>query len=521
MMTNTSNNESGVQGFILQEISGAKVIQKFKGEADIELANGTLKAIFASVPIEDPFAENNESANSVLGKTKETSTDLWLALEIGSDFSMPIKSSQTVIPESGKFATYSFPSSEIPDATIQLSFTTTDQQSIRDFEEILSDYCAFHAINNANGSSKNEKAGLELLDEEGKLLGTIDGPWQLQEDSTLYKPGHEKDPVILELPDEANTSQQQSVQVSAAPRDENGQLSPAYQNDWLLRGANYVSRSLEKGSEWAGTKMLKVADTYVSRSTPPGSQPGSRRDSSSLSRDEIISSEKPISSGASINTVDSNLTTSGRTAVTFSPQTHNTARQIRNVSGKVTSVSNRTTAAILSAASNVGDQIGKRTGIQQKMQPDGTVQNPKGFRGALNRSLIAFNVVLDGVTNSAERLLKDGGEASGKMIEHRYGSEAKVISGNVASVGRSAFVVYKDINGVRRKALLKVATGTIKARAPDGGEVILQQQNFATNPSINEPQGQIVEKGSERHDPPGYEISNSASSRSSIDKKRS
>ena len=181
------------------------------------------------------------------------------------------------------------------------------------------------------------------------------------------------------------------------------------------------------------------------------------------------------------------------------------------MSGKVTSVSNRTTTAILSAASNVGDQIGKRTGIQQKMQSDGSVQNPKGIRGVLNRSLIAFNVVLDGVTNSAERLIKDGGEASGRVIEHRYGSEAKVISGNVASVGRSAFVVYKDINGVRRKALLKVATGTIKARAPDGGEVILQQQN---NTSTQQP----YEKESEKYSPPSYSVSDPAY-RSSIDKK--
>lgn len=510
-MTNFPN-EADVKGVVLQEINGARVIQKFKGEPDVELANGTLKAIFVSVPVEDPFADSTTSSIGN-GKAKEkSSTDLWLALEIGTDFSMPIKSSQTVIPENGKTASYSFPSAEIPDAAIQLTFNTNDRQSLRDFEEILSDYCAFHAFSNTSGSANNEKAKLELLDDEGKLLGTIDGPWQLQEDSTLHKPGHEKDPVILELPEEGSTSQQ-TVQVSAAPRDENGQLSPSYQNDWLLRGANLVSRSLEKGSQWAGTKMLKAADSYVTRTTPPSSQPGSRRDSGSLSRDEL--SEKPMSGGASINTIDSNLTTSGRTAVTFSPQTHNTARQIRNVSGKVTSVSNRTTNAILSAASNVGDQIGKRTGIQQMTQPDGTVQNPKGFRDVLNRSLIAFNVVLDGVTNSAERLLKDGGEASGRVIEHRYGSEAKVISGNVASVGRSAFVVYKDINGVRRKALLKVATGTIKARAPDGGEVILQQQDIASTTPVN---SQVQEF--EKYNPPGYSVSDPAY-RSSIDKKRS
>ncbi|MCO5565900.1 hypothetical protein L7F22_019575 [Adiantum nelumboides] len=513
-MTNLPN-QTDVKGVILQEINGARVIQKFKGEPDVELASGTLKAIFVSVPVEDPFADIKTSATGH-GKGKETSTDLWLALEIGSDFSMPIKSSQTVIPENGNIASYSFPSAEIPDAAIQLIFNTNDRKSLYDFEEILSDYCAFHAFSNTKSGANNEKAKLELLDDEGKLLGTIDGPWQLQEDSTLHKPGHEKDPVILELPEEGSSSSQQKVHVSAAPRDENGQLSAAYQNDWLLRGANYVSRSLEMGSQWAGTKMLKAADSYVTRSTPPGSQPGSRRDSGSYPRDELT--EKPLSGGASINTVNSNLTTSGRTAVTFSPQTHNTARQIRNVSGKVTSVSNRTTSAILSAASNVGDQIGKRTGIQQKTQPDGTVQNPKGFRGVLNRSLIAFNVVLDGVTNSAERLLKDGGEASGRVIEHRYGSEAKVISGNVASVGRSAFIVYKDINGVRRKALLRVATGTIKARAPDGSEVILQQQNLESSPSFNSHAQQTYEKETEKTNPPGYSVSD-PSSRSSIDKK--
>ena len=49
--------------------------------------------------------------------------------------------------------------------------------------------------------------------------------------------------------------------------------------------------------------------------------------------------------------------------------------------------------------------------------------------------------------------------------------QARVISGNTASVGRSAFTIYKDVNGVRRKALLKIATGTIRARAVRVGEV--------------------------------------------------
>lgn len=405
-----------------------------------------------------------------------TSTDIWLALEVGPDFSLPVKASQSVIPERQSSA-YLLPSSDIPGAAIRLSLDSGDKKALDNFEELLSDYCAFETDSKGEGT-------LELLDDRGQLLGTIGGAWQLKEDSGLHKPGHGKHPVLIELPEDgASPNASQQVRVSAAPRDERGQLPAAYQNDWLLRGAHLVSRSMEKGSAWAGSRMLKVADSYVAKTTPPSSRRESMETyhSGAPSQKEVeLASGRlsPVESTISSNSAaGSTTTTSGRTAMTFSPQTHTTARTIRGVSGKVCSVSNRTSTAIMTAASNVGDQIGKRTGIQQRIQPDGTAQQPTGFRGALNRSLVAFNVVLDGVTNSAERLLKDGGEASGRMIEHRYGSEAKVISGNVASVGRSAFVVYKDINGVRRKALLKVATGTIKARAPDGGEVVLQQEN--------------------------------------------
>ena len=152
--------------------------------------------------------------------------------------------------------------------------------------------------------------------------------------------------------------------------------------------------------------------------------------------------------------------------MTFNPQIHKGAERLNRFGGGAARVSNQTRDAILSVASGVGDQIGKKTGIQAKPRADGQPgEPPKGFRGALNRSLIAANVVLDGLLEGTDNLVRDGGQASSRVIEHRYGSEAKVISGNTASIGRSAYVIYKDINGVRRKALLKIATGTIVAKA--------------------------------------------------------
>lgn len=195
--------------------------------------------------------------------------------------------------------------------------------------------------------------------------------------------------------------------------------------------------------------MLGAADSYVNKSTHAPANDATVQRSNT---------------GISTNTQAS--TTSSRPPITFSPRTHKAAERLNRFSGGAARVSNQTRDAILSVASGVGDQIGKKTGIQAKPRADGQPgEPPKGFRGALNRSLIAANIVLDGLLEGTDNLVRDGGQASSRVIEHRYGSEAKVISGNTASIGRSAYVIYKDINGVRRKALLKIATGTIVAKA--------------------------------------------------------
>jgi spartin len=330
--------------------------------------------------------------------------DMWVVLEIGSNFSFPVRANQTIIPQRNT-SSYTFPSSDIPGAAISLVLSTNRQSdSIEQFEELLTDYCAFQ-------SDAKGKGTIELMDEKGQLLGTIDGPWQLEEDAGLHKPGFEKDPVLLELPPDeiGGSSKDQKITVSAAPRTQEGDIPAAYQNDWLFKGANFVSKSLITGSAWAGQKMTSAADSYVAKSTPPTSgRP-------SFSGDD----EKGRLAGDDSRP----LTTSGRPAVTFHPKVHAASQQVKAFSGTAVAVSNSTRDAVLNVAGKVGDKIGKTTGIQAKAAPDGTLVNQTGIRGALNRSLIAANVVLDGLTQSADTLLASGGEASGRAIEHRYGSE--------------------------------------------------------------------------------------------------
>lgn len=335
--------------------------------------------------------------------------DIWVVLEIGSNFSFPVRATQTIVPHRDT-SSYTFPSADVPGAAVSLILSSGRRDSsIEQFEELLTDYCAFQSDSKGKGT-------IELMDEKGQLLGTIDGPWRLEEDAAMHKPGFEKDPVLVELPpNDASSSSDvdQKITVSTAPRTEDGAIPAAYQNDWLLKGATLFSKTLVGGSTWAGQKMLDAADSYVARSTPPLSRRGSNQGGEKAdSEKDQVQRDRP-------------LTTSGKTAVTFNPKVHATSQQLKNISGTATAVSGRTRDAVLNVAGKVGDKIGKTTGIQSQPRADGTAAKPSGIRGVLNRSLLAANVVLDGLTQSAETLIASGGEASGRAIEHRYGSEVR------------------------------------------------------------------------------------------------
>lgn len=154
---------------------------------------------------------------------------------------MPIKASQRITPERST-SSYILPSADIPGASIRLQLLDSQGVDVHFLEEILSEYCAFQ------DDAPAGKGAIELLDDRGELLGTIDGPWQLKEDPKMQAAGHEKDPVLLELPDEkAEYKADEAITVTTVPRDESGNLSKQYEDDWLLKGADFISRTVVRG----------------------------------------------------------------------------------------------------------------------------------------------------------------------------------------------------------------------------------------------------------------------------------
>ena len=94
--------------------------------------------------------------------------------------------------------------------------------------------------------------------------------------------------------------------------------------------------------------------------------------------------------------------------------------------------------------------------------------------GFLNKSMIAFSTIADGIEESGKRLLTSSGAAATTVVGHRYGNDARQIAAEVAGGVKNVGLVYIDVAGVSRKAVLKsVAKGMVVGRVKGGGEVIV------------------------------------------------
>jgi spartin len=104
-----------------------------------------------------------------------------------------------------------------------------------------------------------------------------------------------------------------------------------------------------------------------------------------------------------------------------------------------------------------------------------TPTSSKTKRPLLNRILLAGEVVLTSVEATAHDLINTGTAAASSAAGHKYGPEAGHATALLGGSVRNVAVVYIDVRGVGRKALLKSsAKGFVKARLKNGEVVKLQ-----------------------------------------------
>ncbi|EEY22150.1 conserved hypothetical protein [Verticillium alfalfae VaMs.102] len=280
----------------------------------------------------------------------------------------------------------------------------------------------------AQGSHSLHPGGrIVLVDEEdGSVIGELTEGYQV--DDSGIKHGS-KDPVEITLPSDST----QAVKVQPASQEYVEMvMHPSYKRSFLVNNASKASRLIVTSSDLIAKGLQSGADTF-SQKTKPVSKP-----------------------------------------VTFTPAAHDRIRRINTFSSKAAGLSATTVTHIGRYAQNFGASLSrKKDGSGRGYDKDGNVV--ESYKpGLLNKSLMAFNTVADGIEQAGKNLLGGTASSVSQVVEHRWGSEAGQASRNIGGGFKNVGLVYIDVTGVSRRAILKsVAKGMVVGKVGNGGGQII------------------------------------------------
>ena len=166
----------------------------------------------------------------------------------------------------------------------------------------------------------------------------------------------------------------------------------------------------------------------------------------------------------------------------FSPATQERVRKLNNLTHGAVGLSAATVGQVGKFAQNIGAKMSGRGGAAAPAEGSGSAKGggkggkkpPPPKPGVLNKSLIAFSTIADGIEQGARQILAESSTAASTVVGHRYGTEAGKVAGGLAGGIKNVGLVYVDAAGVSRKAVLKsVAKGMIVGRMPDGEELVV------------------------------------------------
>jgi spartin len=276
------------------------------------------------------------------------------------------------------------------------------------------------------GTGRGETGHLVLIDEDnGSVVGEVAEHDAIVDDSAI-KPG-EKDPVEIYISPDGK-----KIEVKPVSEDYLALARhPAYQSSSLVQNAAAASRLLVTTSDYIANLLTSGAEGINTRTKP----------------------QKPLN---------------------FSPAAHARVRKINKMTEGAATLSSKTVGSATKIAQNVGAALARRTKTQktkaEKLDAKGESYNP----GLLNKSMIAFSTLADGLATSGKHLLTTGGTAATAVVGHVYGDDARAIASELTRSVTNVGLVYIDVTGVSRRAVIKsVAKGMVVGRVAGGGNVVV------------------------------------------------
>ncbi|RXK36909.1 hypothetical protein M231_05811 [Tremella mesenterica] len=347
--------------------------------------------------------------------------------------------------------------------------------------------------------------------ETGEVVGELDHRLDVQEGQGVASGGKDK-PVMLDFGDVLDEYAPKVV-VQTVPQEE--------MDDWMLRGAHNISKGILTFGAWSSKMINNSAENFIKNTTPskepvkfgPSTKAGVRMAHNASVRtvkvtkstvgmiNNAISSmvevgyekgyqpmqelyqeyrnsspslDKPSSSAIS------NISTTS-TPIKFNPSSKPptpipipTTSYVPRQSPRVSIPS--TTETLLAQEKTASLSTTKTPSSAPAILSNGNGSGEGSHkRPFLNKLLLAGEVVLTSLEATAHELIDVGTAAASSAAGHKFGPEAGKATALVGGSVRNVAVVYIDVRGVGRRALLKsTAKGFVKARLKNGETVQLQ-----------------------------------------------
>ncbi|EGX53943.1 hypothetical protein TWF173_006142 [Orbilia oligospora] len=317
---------------------------------------------------------------------------------------------------------------------------------------------------------------LVLVDEQdGRIVGELSEGFNVVE-SQGVQPGS-KAPVEVSLPTDPNSHDLVIKPVTPINHDDifGAAEHPAYSSSTIVSRAAWASKFIVTAATYAATAMESGAQKFTQKTNPVA---------------------EPL---------------------TFNPTTHERVRKIHTFTHGASGMSSKTIGKVQEVAQNIGAKMAGKVDREGNELQKKVPTKP----GLLNKSLIAFSTLADGIDAAGKHLLHSGSNAATTVVKHRYGDEAGQVAYGLTSSVKNVGLVYVDATGVSRRAVVKsVAKGMVLGKVKGGGQLVAASDgghgNIVYPPEKNEsqqtlwvPQGSVA-GGSRPTTPQPYPLQHSA-----------
>ena len=388
-----------------------------------ESANGTLNLYLVSIPM----APDGK-------KLDEGTEDIYLHATLPSGLSIPLSGETTITKPSD--TSFTIIGNSLSDVTVTLEFFAPGSAAARNKELVDEDVDSLETIFTQFCllAHKNESNSLVLVDyTDGHEIGSLHG-MAITESSDLP---HDKSPVEVVINQDNN---QVLIQPITPPPAESPSAVVHYdKNDYILSTASNLSNGMVFVSNKLSSGMESAANWWV-KNRP--------------------ASEKPL---------------------VFQESTKTNVQRMSKVTGTGAYYSRKAVVAVSDAAASLGQRLtssrkskeANATTISDADADNGITKAPKGV---LNRSLIAFSTVMDGLDVATQSLVKGASSSTSKVIGHSYGPEAESLAANFGRSVTNCTMVYIDARGIYRKTIVKgVGRGVVNGILGHDKVIVLKQ----------------------------------------------